>query len=196
MQQKLPSKKQPKDMGYMIWVDMEMSGLDPKIERILELAIIITDAQLNPVAPPREWVIHQRQPLLDRMDAWNKATHKKSGLIQRVLESKNSCTQVEIEAIDFLRTYTHKGTIPMCGNTVGQDRRFMQKYMPRLEAWFHYRNVDVSTLKELAKRWHPELVKAFVKKNAHTALADIQESIEELKHYRQLWLTPPLNPPD
>jgi oligoribonuclease len=180
--------KKPRGVGHMIWVDMEMSGLEPAKHRILEMAIVITDAQLNVVTEPKIWVVKQPKAHLDKMDAWNRATHKRSGLVERVLTVGQTLTQVEIEAIAFLRQHTEKGMIPMCGNTIGQDRRFMQKYMPRLEAWFHYRNIDVSTLKELAKRWHPEIQKGFTKKNAHTALADVIESIEELRYYRQHWI--------
>jgi oligoribonuclease len=175
---------------HLIWVDMEMSGLNPESERILEIAIIVTDAQLNTIAVAPVWVVHQDDALLDAMDSWNKGTHSRSGLIDKVKASKMDEATVESECITFLKKYIKAGIAPMCGNTIGQDRRFMAKYMPKLEAYFHYRNVDVSTLKELCKRWHPELVKGFTKNQAHTALADIEESIEELKYYRDKFIVP------
>ena len=175
---------------HLIWVDMEMSGLDPEKERILEIAIIVTDAHLNVIATAPVWVIHQEDALLDAMDAWNKGTHGRSGLIDKVKTSRLDDATAEGECIAFLKRYIKAGISPMCGNTIGQDRRFMAKYMPKLEAYFHYRNIDVSTLKELCKRWHPELVKGFTKNQAHTALADIQESIEELKYYRDHFIVP------
>jgi oligoribonuclease len=175
---------------HLIWVDMEMSGLDPETERILEIAIIVTDAHLNTIATAPVWVVHQEDAVLDAMDAWNKGTHGRSGLIDKVKASTLNEATVEAECIAFLKQYIKAGIAPMCGNTIGQDRRFMAKYMPNLEAYFHYRNIDVSTLKELCKRWHPELVKGFTKKQAHTALADIEESIEELKYYRDKFIVP------
>jgi oligoribonuclease len=175
---------------HLIWVDMEMSGLDPEKERILEIAIIVTDAHLNVIATAPVWVVHQDDAILNAMDAWNKGTHGRSGLIDKVKTSTLDEATVEAECIAFLKQYIKPGIAPMCGNTIGQDRRFMAKYMPKLEAYFHYRNVDVSTLKELCKRWHPELVKGFTKKQAHTALADIEESIEELKYYRDKFIVP------
>ncbi|QWD99963.1 oligoribonuclease [Polynucleobacter sp. JS-Mosq-20-D10] len=175
---------------HLIWVDMEMSGLDPEKERILEIAMIVTDAHLNTIATAPVWVIRQEDALLDAMDAWNKATHGRSGLIDKVKTSTTDEATAEAQCITFLKQYIKPGIAPMCGNTIGQDRRFMAKYMPKLEAFFHYRNIDVSTLKELCKRWHPELVKGFNKKQAHTALADIEESIEELKYYREKFIVP------
>jgi oligoribonuclease len=175
---------------HLIWVDMEMSGLNPETERILEIAIIVTDAHLNTIAVAPVWVVHQDDALLDAMDAWNKGTHSRSGLIDKVKASTMDEATVEAECITFLKQYIKAGISPMCGNTIGQDRRFMAKYMPQLEAYFHYRNIDVSTLKELCKRWHPELVKGFTKNQAHTALADIEESIEELKYYREKFIVP------
>jgi oligoribonuclease len=175
---------------HLIWVDMEMSGLDPEKERILEIAVIVTDAHLNTIATAPVWVVHQEDALLDAMDAWNKGTHRRSGLIDKVKASTTDETTAEAECIAFLKKYIKAGIAPMCGNTIGQDRRFMARYMPKLEAFFHYRNIDVSTLKELCKRWHPELVKGFTKKQAHTALADIEESIEELKYYRDKFIVP------
>jgi len=174
----------------LVWVDMEMSGLNPESERILEIAIIVTDAHLNTIAIAPVWVVHQEDALLDAMDAWNKGTHGRSGLIEKVKSATQNEATVEAECIAFLKQYVKPGIAPMCGNTIGQDRRFMAKYMPKLEAFFHYRNIDVSTLKELCKRWHPELVKGFTKKQAHTALADIEESIEELRYYRDKFIVP------
>ena len=175
---------------HLIWVDMEMSGLNPETDRILEIAIIVTDAHLNTIATAPVWVVHQEEAVLDAMDSWNKGTHGRSGLIDKVKVATQDEATVEAECIEFLKKYIKAGIAPMCGNTIGQDRRFMAKYMPKLEAYFHYRNIDVSTLKELCKRWHPELVKGFTKQQAHTALADIQESIEELKYYREKFIVP------
>jgi oligoribonuclease len=171
--------------NHLVWLDMEMTGLDPERERIIELAMIVTDSELNVLAESPSWAVHQSEALLDAMDAWNKGTHGRSGLIERVRASTLDEAAAETLALDFVRQYVPKGASPLCGNTIGQDRRFMVRYMPRLESWFHYRNLDVSTLKELCKRWKPEVAKGFVKRSAHTALADIRESIEELKYYRQ-----------
>ncbi len=173
------------DANHLVWLDMEMTGLDPERERIIELAIVITDNQLNIVAESPEWVVHQSEALLDAMDDWNKATHGKSGLVDRVRASTLDEATVEAQALAFIQHYVSHRASPMCGSTIGQDRRFMVRYMPRLEDWFHYRNLDVSTLKELCKRWQPEIAKGFAKQSAHTALADIRESIEELKYYRE-----------
>ena len=185
----LPSSSAPVSES-LIWVDMEMSGLNPETERILEIAIIVTDAHLNTIATAPVWVVHQEDAVLDAMDAWNKGTHGRSGLIDKVKSSTLDEATVEAQCIAFLKQYIKPGIAPMCGNTVGQDRRFMARYMPKLEAYFHYRNIDVSTLKELCKRWHPELLKGFTKQQAHTALADIEESIEELKYYREKFIVP------
>ena len=185
-----PTPSVPPASEHLIWVDMEMSGLYPEKERILEIAVIVTDAHLNTIATAPVWVIHQDDTVLDAMDAWNKGTHGRSGLIDKVRASTTDEASAEAECIAFLRQHIKPGIAPMCGNTIGQDRRFMAKYMPKLEAFFHYRNIDVSTLKELCKRWHPELVKGFTKKQAHTALADIEESIEELKYYREKFIVP------
>lgn len=171
--------------NHLVWLDMEMTGLDPERERIIELAMIVTDSELNVLAESPSWAVHQSEALLDAMDAWNKGTHGRSGLIERVRASTLDESAAETLALDFVRQYVPKGASPLCGNTIGQDRRFMVRYMPRLESWFHYRNLDVSTLKELCKRWKPEVAKGFVKRSAHTALADIRESIEELRYYRQ-----------
>ena len=167
---------------------MEMSGLKPDSDRILEIAIIITDGNLNTIATAPVWVVHQGDAVLDGMDAWNKGTHSKSGLIDRVKASTLNEGEVEEACIAFLKQYVKAGISPMCGNSICQDRRFMARYMPKLEAYFHYRNVDVSTFKELAKRWRPEVYSAFKKRQSHTALADVHESIDELEHYREHFL--------
>ncbi len=173
----------------MVWVDMEMSGLNPEINRILEVAVVITDSELNTLAIGPVMVIHQADEVLEAMDAWNKGTHGKSGLIDKVKASTTTEDQASQELLEFIRGYVPAGKSPMCGNTVHQDRRFMARYMPELESHFHYRNIDVSTIKELCRRWSPEVMKGFVKKGAHTALADIEESIEELRFYRRHWST-------
>jgi oligoribonuclease len=173
------------DANHLVWLDMEMTGLDPERERIIELAMVITDGDLHLVATSPVWAIHQSDALLDAMDAWNKGTHGRSGLIDRVRASTLDEAAVETEAIDFVKSYVPPGVSPMCGNSIGQDRRFMTRYMPALEAWFHYRNLDVSTLKELCRRWKPEIARGFAKTAKHTALADVYESIEELKYYRE-----------
>ena len=169
----------------LIWVDMEMTGLDPDKDRIIEVAVVVTDAQLNVLAEGPVFAIHQPDAVLDAMDAWNKGTHGRSGLIDRVKASTVTEADAEAAMIDFLRHFVPRGKSPMCGNTICQDRRFMARTMPKLEAFFHYRNLDVSTLKELCRRWKPDVMSAFKKHQKHTALADIHESIEELKHYRQ-----------
>ena len=169
----------------LVWVDMEMTGLDPDTDRIIEIAVIVTDAQLNVVADGPVFAIHQSDETLDKMDAWNKGTHGKSGLIDRVKASTVDEAQAEEQLIAFLKQYVPANKSPMCGNSICQDRRFMARGMPKLEAFFHYRNLDVSTLKELCRRWKPELASGFKKHQKHTALADITESIEELKYYRE-----------
>jgi oligoribonuclease len=173
------------DANHLVWLDMEMTGLDPERERIIEMAMIVTDSTLVTIAESPVWVVHQSDAQLDAMDAWNKTTHGRSGLIEKVKASALDEAAVEAAALAFMQDYVPKGASPMCGNSIGQDRRFMTRYMPRLEVWFHYRNLDVSTLKELCRRWKPDLAKGFVKKADHTALADIRESIEELKYYRE-----------
>ncbi|MET0266871.1 MAG: oligoribonuclease [Duganella sp.] len=169
----------------LVWVDMEMTGLEPDTDRIIEVAVIVTDMHLNVLAEGPVLVIHQSDAVLDGMDAWNKGTHGRSGLIDRVKASTVTEAQAEEQIIAFMKQWVPKGKAPMCGNTIGQDRRFMVRYMPKLEAFFHYRNIDVSTLKELGKRWNPAMVAGFKKHQMHTALADIIESIEELKYYRE-----------
>jgi len=173
----------PDDMN-LIWVDMEMTGLDPDTDKILEVAVIVTDSQLNVLAEGPVLAIHQSDATLDKMDAWNKGTHGKSGLIDRVKASEVTEAIAEETLIAFLKDYVPANKSPMCGNTICQDRRFMVRGMQKLEAFFHYRNLDVSTLKELCRRWKPELASGFKKHQKHTALADIIESIEELKYYR------------
>lgn len=169
----------------LIWVDMEMSGLLPDTDVILELAAVVTDGELNVVAESPVFVVHQSDAILDGMDAWNKGTHGKSGLIDRVKSSQLDAEAAEAQMIEFLKPHIGAGKSPMCGNSICQDRRFMARYMPTLEAYFHYRNLDVSTFKELARRWKPAIYNNFKKAGKHEALADIYESIEELKYYRE-----------
>ncbi|MES2072469.1 MAG: oligoribonuclease [Pseudomonadota bacterium] len=169
----------------LVWLDMEMTGLDPDTDRIIEVAVVVTDSQLNILGEGPVFAIHQSDEVLDKMDAWNKGTHGRSGLIERVKTSTVTEADAEVALIEFLKKYVPAGKSPMCGNTICQDRRFMARGMPKLEAFFHYRNLDVSTLKELCKRWKPELASGFKKHQKHTALADIIESIEELKYYRE-----------
>jgi oligoribonuclease len=172
----------------LIWIDCEMTGLDPERDRLIEIAVVVTGPNLLPRVEGPVFAIHQSDEQLDKMDSWNKGTHGKSGLIDRVKASTISEAQAEEQLLAFISKYVPKAGSPMCGNTIGQDRRFLVKYMPRLEAYFHYRNLDVSTLKELAKRWRPEVYNAFKKQQAHTALADVHESIDELAHYRENFL--------
>ncbi|MDQ8022568.1 MAG: oligoribonuclease [Moraxellaceae bacterium] len=176
------------DPNHLVWVDMEMTGLDPDRDRIIEVAMIVTDANLNVVAQSPEVAVHQPDSVLDAMDEWNKSTHGKSGLIDRVKASALDEAAAEAQLLGWMQQYVDRRVTPMCGNSVCQDRRFMARGMPRLEDWFHYRNLDVSTVKELARRWNPDVFKGVSKKGAHTALADIQESIEELRHYRDHFL--------
>ena len=169
----------------LIWVDMEMTGLNPDSDRIIEVALVITDSQLNTIAEGPVLVVHQPDAVLDAMDKWNKSTHSKSGLIGKIKASRLSEPDVEAQMLEFLKQHVPAGVSPMCGNSICQDRRFMVRTMPQLEAYFHYRNLDVSTLKELAKRWKPEIAAGFTKDSKHEALSDIYDSIAELKHYRQ-----------
>jgi oligoribonuclease len=173
----------------LVWCDMEMTGLDPDKDRIIEVAVVVTDSELNILAQGPVYVIHQSDEIMDGMDAWNKGTHGRSGLIERVKNSTVTEAEAEAGLIEFLKQYVPAGKSPMSGNTICQDRRFMARGMPKLEAFFHYRNLDVSTLKELCRRWKPELVAGFKKQQAHTALADILESVEELKYYREHFIT-------
>jgi oligoribonuclease len=172
----------------LVWIDCEMTGLDPEAERLIEIAVIVTGPHLTPRIEGPVLVIHQSDEQLNKMDAWNKGTHGKSGLIDKVKASTLTESEAEAQILEFLARYVPKGSTPMCGNTIGQDRRFLVNYMPKLEAFFHYRNLDVSTLKELAKRWRPEVYNAFKKQQKHTALADVHESIDELAHYREHFL--------
>lgn len=176
------------DATSLIWIDMEMSGLDPDRDKVLEVAIVVTDAQLHTVAEAPVLVVHQSDSVLTSMDSWNTSTHTKSGLIDRVRASTLTEAEVERRMVEFLTQYVPSGISPMCGNSVHQDRRFLARHMPALEAYFLYRNLDVSTLKELARRWRPALLAALVKQGKHEALADIHDSIEELKYYREHFL--------
>jgi oligoribonuclease len=176
--------QRPNEMN-LVWVDMEMTGLDPDNDRIIEVAVVVTDMHLNVLAEGPVFAIHQSDETLDKMDNWNKGTHGKSGLIDRVRASTVSEADAEAALIAFLKNFVPANKSPMCGNTICQDRRFMARGMPKLEAFFHYRNLDVSTLKELCRRWKPELASGFKKHQKHTALADIIESVEELKYYRE-----------
>jgi len=172
------------DANNLIWLDMEMTGLNPDGDRIIEVAMVITDSQLQTIAESPVLVVHQSTEILDAMDQWNKSTHARSGLIEKVKTSTLNEAQVEEQMLNFLQQHVPSNTSPMCGNSICQDRRFLARWMPALERYFHYRNLDVSTLKELAKRWKPEIVAGIVKHGKHEALADIYESIEEMKYYR------------
>ena len=176
------------DPNNLVWIDMEMTGLQPDADRIIEIAMLVTDPQLNVLGTGPVLVVRQPDEVLDAMDSWNKSTHAKSGLIERVRASTLSEAQAELHALEFLAAYVPANTSPMCGNSICQDRRFLARWMPRLEGFFHYRNLDVSTLKELVRRWKPEL-KGFAKEGKHEALADILESIEELRFYRKNIMT-------
>jgi oligoribonuclease len=179
----------PADQNNLIWIDMEMTGLSPESDRIIEIALLVTDAQLVAIAEGPLLVVHQPDEVLEAMDAWNKSTHKKSGLIDRVRASTLSEADAERAALQFLEGHVPANASPMCGNSICQDRRFLARWMPRLEAHFHYRNLDVSTLKELVRRWKPELMKGVIKEGRHEAMADILESVEELKFYRKSVMT-------
>ena len=168
---------------------MEMTGLLPDSDRIIEIAVLVTDPQLNVIAEGPMLVVHQPDEVLDAMDSWNKNTHKKTGLTERVRASRMTEADAERAAIDFLAQHVPASSSPMCGNSICQDRRFLARWMPKLESYFHYRNLDVSTLKELVRRWKPEAMKGFTKEGKHEALADILESIEELKYYRKSVMT-------
>jgi len=178
----------PRSDQNLVWIDCEMSGLDPERERLLEIAVVVTGPNLTPRLEGPVLVIHQDDEVLDGMDSWNKGTHGRSGLVDKVRSSRLSEAQAEALLLDFIGRYVPAKTSPMCGNTISQDRRFLVRYMPQLEAFFHYRCLDVSTLKELARRWRPEVYSAFKKQQRHTALADVHESIDELEHYRQHFL--------
>ncbi|MEQ6889841.1 oligoribonuclease [Halomonas sp. CS7] len=172
----------------LIWIDLEMTGLDPNRERIIEIATLVTDADLNTVAEGPVIAVHQPDALLDAMDDWNTRTHGASGLVQRVKESRVDTAEAERRTLEFLAAHVEAGASPMCGNSIHQDRRFLEREMPELLAFFHYRNLDVSTLKEIAKRWNPGALAGFQKRNVHLAMDDIRESIAELAHYRTTFL--------
>lgn len=173
------------NQNHLVWIDMEMTGLVPETDRIIEVALVVTDSDLNTVAEAPVLVVHQADTILDGMDNWNKATHGKSGLIDKVKVSTLDAAAVETRMLEFLKEYVPARTSPMCGNSICQDRRFLARWMPELENYFHYRNLDVSTLKELAKRWKPEIAQGIKKHGKHEALADIYESINEMKYYRE-----------
>ena len=173
--------------GVLVWIDMEMTGLDPEVDAILEIASLVTDNHLEVVAEGPVLVVHQDEATLARMDAWNVEHHTESGLVERVRASPVSVTEAEALTLGFVQYHAEKHAAPLCGNTVWQDRRFLKRYMPTLEDWLHYRIVDVSTVKELARRWKPELVERFTKRNTHRALDDIRESVAELKYYRDVF---------
>jgi len=176
------------DNGNLIWIDMEMSGLNSDRDRIIEVALVVTDSQLNVVAEAPVLVVHQSDAVLDGMDNWNKSTHGKSGLIDKIKVSTLTEAEVEARMLAFLQQHVPAGISPMCGNSICQDRRFLARSMPQLEAYFHYRNLDVSTLKELVKRWKPEIAAGLTKQSKHEALADIYDSIVEMKYYREHFL--------
>lgn len=178
----------PQDATRLIWIDLEMTGLKPETDRVIEVALVITDASLVTVAEAPVWVVHQDDATLAAMDSWNQGTHGRSGLIDKVKASALTEGIVEGAALEFLREHVPPRVSPMCGNSICQDRRFLARYMPALEDYFHYRNLDVSTLKELCKRWRPEVARGFDKDTKHTALADVYESLDELKYYREHFL--------
>ena len=180
-----------KNQNNLCWLDMEMTGLNPDRDKIIEIAMIITDSNLNVLAQSEVYAIHQSDEILNNMDKWNTDTHTRTGLVERVKSSTYTETQVETELLQFMQTWLPEKATPMCGNTIHQDRRFMVRHMPKLENYFHYRNLDVSTIKELARRWSPAVYKGVVKKGSHKALDDIVESIEELKHYRDTFFRLP-----
>ena len=175
----------PADAARLVWIDLEMTGLKPDADRIIEVALVVTDADLVTVAEAPVWAVHQDDAALAAMDSWNTSTHGRSGLIDRVKASTLADADVEAAALAFLREHVPAKASPMCGNSICQDRRFLARWMPKLEDHFHYRNLDVSTLKELARRWKPELMKGIPKEGKHEALADVYESIAEMKYYRE-----------
>lgn len=183
-----PPPDLPKSDKNLVWLDCEMTGLDPEVDRIIEIAVIVTGSDLETRVEGPVLVVHQSEAQLDKMDDWNKKTHGKSGLIDKVKASSLTEEQAQEQVLAFLRQYVPANKVPLCGNSISQDRRFLVKYMPKLEAFFHYRNLDVSTLKELCKRWRPEVYAALTKHRRHTALADVHESIDELEYYRAHFL--------
>jgi oligoribonuclease len=180
----------PQDAARLVWIDLEMTGLKPDTDRVIEVALVVTDADLAPVAEAPVWAVHQDDAALDAMDSWNKGTHGRSGLVDRVKASPFAEADVEAAALAFLREHVPPKASPMCGNSICQDRRFLARWMPALEDYFHYRNLDVSTLKELARRWKPDLMKGVPKEGKHEALADVYESIAELRYYRENFIRP------
>jgi oligoribonuclease len=178
----------PQDPNALVWIDLEMTGLNPDTDLIIEIATIVTDANLNILAEGPVLAIHQSDDVLNGMDEWNTRTHGKTGLTERVRNTTTTVEVAEQQTIDFISQYCVRNKSPLCGNTICQDRRFMFRHMPKLEAWVHYRNLDVSVLKELAKRWRPDVLDGIEKQNTHKALDDIRESIEELRHYREVFL--------
>jgi oligoribonuclease len=183
------------DPDNLIWIDLEMTGLDTQADRILEIATVITDSPLNALAEGPVLAIHQSDQVLEAMDDWNKKQHRKSGLIERVRTSELKEREAELQTLEFLSQYVPKGKSPMCGNSICQDRRFLHRCMPELEDYFHYRNLDVSTLKELARRWYPGIARGFSKDSSHLALDDVYDSINELRYYReQLFVKPDIAP--
>lgn len=184
----------PQNSTHLIWIDLEMTGLNPKCDVILEIASIVTDARLNILAEGPELVIHQPASILEQMDEWNRTHHGQSGLTDRVLHSDCSLQEAEARTLEFLKNWVPAGASPLCGNSICQDRRFLAEGMPTLERFLHYRNLDVSTLKELARRWAPSMAEGVVKSGHHRALSDIRESIEELRYYRDHWFRPELLP--
>ncbi len=191
MSQPISHTRSIPDETRLVWVDMEMTGLRPEIDRVIEVAIVVTSSDLEPLAHSESIAIHQSDLVLNGMDQWNRSTHARSGLTERVRASTWTEASAESEMLAFLAPWVPAGKSPMCGNSICQDRRFMARYMPRLEGWFHYRNLDVSTVKELCKRWQPAVAKGFDKRSAHTAMADILESIAELKYYRERFIGQP-----
>ena len=185
MTENTTQNKVPRDDNRLIWLDMQMTGLNPLTDKVLELAIVVTDAHLNTIAEAPVLVVHQSDEVLAGMDAWNTSTHGRSGLTEKVRASTLNEQDVAAQMLEFLKIYIGPNKSPMCGNSICQDRRFMAQHMPELEKYFHYRNLDVSTLKELARRWQPKVYDGFKKATKHTALADVYESIDELKHYRE-----------
>ncbi|MEO8718976.1 MAG: oligoribonuclease [Burkholderiales bacterium] len=179
----------PVDSNNLIWIDMEMTGLNPDADRIIEIALLVTDAQLGVVAESPVLVVHQPDEVLAAMDSWNTGVHGKSGLVDKVKAARLDEAAAQAQMLEFLAAHVPSGASPMCGNSICQDRRFLARWMPKLEAWFHYRNLDVSTLKELVKRWKPEAGKGLKKESKHEAMADILDSIEELKYYRKTIMT-------
>jgi oligoribonuclease len=179
------------DKNNLIWIDLEMTGLVPEKDRIIEIATIITNKDLEILAEGPMIAVHQPDAVLDEMDEWCITQHGRSGLTKRVQESVVTESEAEQKTLEFLREYVPEGASPMCGNSICQDRRFLARYMPKLEAFFHYRHIDVSTLKELARRWHPQAMRGFVKESSHLALDDIRDSIDELRHYRESFIRLP-----